>query len=163
MLVAEFAGEERFVRREVEQAVTGKIEEDHTLLAGFTGGDGPGHAGPDHHEAASRTSPDDKARDFVGRTSLGDIDLSDDGQMMIDMSSEASLQMSDAPSAGAQSLVSLWQTGGIGVHRFDMDANYAYISTEMAGFMGNVLVIYDIRKRTFYGVSHGAEKLVPTL
>ena len=36
-------------------------------------------------------------------------------------------------------------TGGIGVHRFDMDADYAYISTEMEGFVGNILVIYDIR------------------
>lgn len=37
------------------------------------------------------------------------------------------------------------KTGGIGVHRFDMDENYAYISTEMAGYIGNILVIYDIR------------------
>lgn len=35
-------------------------------------------------------------------------------------------------------------TGGIGVHRFDMDERYAYISTEMDGFVGNILVIYDI-------------------
>jgi len=37
------------------------------------------------------------------------------------------------------------KTGGIGVHRFDMDEGYAYISTEMDGFVGNILVIYDIR------------------
>ena len=37
------------------------------------------------------------------------------------------------------------RTGGIGVHRFDMDERYAYISTEMEGFLGNILVIYDIR------------------
>lgn len=37
------------------------------------------------------------------------------------------------------------KTGGIGVHRFDMDENYAYISTEMAGYIGNILVVYDIR------------------
>jgi len=36
------------------------------------------------------------------------------------------------------------KTGGIGVHRFAMDARYAYISTEMEGFIGNILVIYDI-------------------
>jgi hypothetical protein len=36
-------------------------------------------------------------------------------------------------------------TGGIGVHRFDMDARYAYISTEMDGFVGNILVTYDLR------------------
>jgi len=35
-------------------------------------------------------------------------------------------------------------TGGIGVHRFDMDDHYGYISTEMAGFIGNILVIYDL-------------------
>jgi hypothetical protein len=37
------------------------------------------------------------------------------------------------------------RTGGIGVHRFDMDSRYAYISTEMAGYVGNILVVYDIR------------------
>src|SRR5262249_5885899 len=36
------------------------------------------------------------------------------------------------------------KTGGIGVHRFDMDERHAYISTEMAGYVGNILVIYDI-------------------
>jgi hypothetical protein len=30
------------------------------------------------------------------------------------------------------------------VHRFDLDEYYAYISTEMEGFVGNILVIYDI-------------------
>ena len=39
-------------------------------------------------------------------------------------------------------------TGGIGVHRFDMDERYAYISTEMDGFVGNILVIYDIENPT---------------
>jgi hypothetical protein len=42
-------------------------------------------------------------------------------------------------------LVTFQKTHGIGVHRFDMDANYAYISTEMPGYIGNILVIYDIR------------------
>lgn len=42
-------------------------------------------------------------------------------------------------------LIAHHKTGGIGVHRFDMDANHAYISTEMAGYVGNILVIYDIR------------------
>jgi HK97 family phage major capsid protein len=41
--------------------------------------------------------------------------LADDGQMLIDVSTEASVQMNDAPSAGAQSLVSLWQNGLLGV------------------------------------------------
>ncbi len=36
------------------------------------------------------------------------------------------------------------RTGGKGVHRFDMDERYAYISTEMDGYVGNILVIYDL-------------------
>ena len=37
------------------------------------------------------------------------------------------------------------KTFGFGVHRFDMDERYAYISTEMEGFLGNILVIYDLK------------------
>ena len=37
------------------------------------------------------------------------------------------------------------KTHGKGVHRFDVDENYAYMSSEMDGFVGNILVIYDIR------------------
>jgi hypothetical protein len=44
--------------------------------------------------------------------------------------------------------IAFQRTGGIGVHRFDCDANYAYISTEMDGFQGNVLVNYDLRDPT---------------
>jgi hypothetical protein len=42
-------------------------------------------------------------------------------------------------------LLAFRKTGGKGVHRFDMDENYAYITTEMDGFIGGMLVIYDIR------------------
>ena len=41
-------------------------------------------------------------------------------------------------------LIAYHKTGGIGVHRFAMDARYAYISTEMDGYIGNILVTYDI-------------------
>jgi hypothetical protein len=44
----------------------------------------------------------------------------------------------------APKLLSYIRTHGFGVHRFDMDANYAYISTEMEGYVGNILVIYDL-------------------
>lgn len=37
------------------------------------------------------------------------------------------------------------KTGAAGVHRFDVDQNFAYISTEIPGYIGNILVIYDIR------------------
>ena len=40
------------------------------------------------------------------------------------------------------------RTHGCGVHRFDMDSRYAYMSTEMAGYVGNILVIYDLADPT---------------
>lgn len=45
-------------------------------------------------------------------------------------------------------LLSYVRTHGFGVHRFDMDENYAYISTEMEGYVGNILVIYDLSDPT---------------
>lgn len=44
----------------------------------------------------------------------------------------------------APRLLSYVRTHGFGVHRFDADANYAYISTEMQGYVGNILVNYDL-------------------
>ncbi len=37
------------------------------------------------------------------------------------------------------------RTGGVGAHRFDVDGNYAYISTGMEGYGGNILVNYDVK------------------
>jgi hypothetical protein len=42
-------------------------------------------------------------------------------------------------------LIHYEKTFGFGVHRFDVDRRYAYISTEVEGYLGNILVIYDIR------------------
>lgn len=35
------------------------------------------------------------------------------------------------------------KTHGFGVHRFDIDDRYLYMSTEMPGFVGNILMVYD--------------------
>jgi hypothetical protein len=51
----------------------------------------------------------------------------------------------DVSNPARPKLIRYQKTGGIGVHRFDMDARYAYISTEMNGYVGNILVVYDIR------------------
>jgi hypothetical protein len=51
----------------------------------------------------------------------------------------------DIADRGRPRLLVHQKTGGIGVHRFHMDEQYAYISTEMAGYVGNILVIYDLR------------------
>jgi hypothetical protein len=50
----------------------------------------------------------------------------------------------DVANPAKPKLIAYQKTGGIGVHRFAMDARYAYISTEMDGFIGNILVTYDI-------------------
>ncbi len=42
-------------------------------------------------------------------------------------------------------LITHLHTWGKGVHRFDMDDDYLYLSTQMEGFVGNILVIYDIK------------------
>jgi HK97 family phage major capsid protein len=57
-------------------------------------------------------SPGDQ---FLILISQNEVLLADESQMMIDASQEASVQMNDAPSAGAQSLVSLWQNGLVGL------------------------------------------------
>ena len=57
-------------------------------------------------------SPGDQ---FLILVNQREVLLADEGQMMLDASAEASVQMNDAPSAGAQSLVSLWQNGLVGL------------------------------------------------
>jgi hypothetical protein len=52
----------------------------------------------------------------------------------------------DVSTPAQPKLISYQKTGGIGVHRFDMDERHAYISTEMNGYIGNILVIYDLRE-----------------
>jgi len=50
----------------------------------------------------------------------------------------------DVSDKGNPRLISFTRTFGKGVHRFDVDERYAYISTEVEGYVGNILVIYDI-------------------
>lgn len=58
--------------------------------------------------------------------------MADDGGVSIDMSMEASVQMNDAPSAGAQSLVSLWQNNLVGI-RAEQYINWAARRTSNLG------------------------------
>lgn len=41
-------------------------------------------------------------------------------------------------------LLSKWSAGGKGVHRFDFDGRYAYISPTADGYIGNIVVILDL-------------------
>jgi hypothetical protein len=57
--------------------------------------------------------------------------------------SEGGFRIWDVSRPAAPKLLHTERTHGFGVHRFDMDRDYAFISTEMEGFIGNILVIYD--------------------
>jgi hypothetical protein len=57
---------------------------------------------------------------------------------------DGGLRVWDISDPADPKLLSYVRTHGFGVHRFDMDENYAYISTEMEGYVGNILVIYDL-------------------
>ena len=39
--------------------------------------------------------------------------------------------------------ITFWKCGGAGVHRFTFDGRYAYISPEMDGYVGNIVMILD--------------------
>jgi hypothetical protein len=40
--------------------------------------------------------------------------------------------------------IAFWRSGGAGVHRFTFDGRYAYISPEMEGYIGNIVMILDL-------------------
>jgi hypothetical protein len=40
--------------------------------------------------------------------------------------------------------IAFWPSGGRGVHRFTFDGRYAYISPEMDGYVGNIVMILDL-------------------
>ena len=62
-----------------------------------------------------------------------------------DAYADGGFKLYDVSDRAKPKLIHHHRTFGRGVHRFDMDSRYAYISTEMEGYVGNILVIYDIR------------------
>ncbi len=58
---------------------------------------------------------------------------------------DGGFKLYDISNPAAPRLLAFQHTGGLGVHRFDCDGAFAYVSTEMAGYHGNIIVIYDIR------------------
>jgi hypothetical protein len=68
-----------------------------------------------------------------------------DGSSQQDSYGEGGFTVYDISNREKPKLVTHHRTHGRGVHRFDMDEKYAYISTEMEGYVGNILVIYDLR------------------
>lgn len=54
------------------------------------------------------------------------------------------LAIYDVARPTAPKLITKWQTDGAGVHRYDFDGRYAYVSATVKGFVGNIPVILDL-------------------
>jgi hypothetical protein len=50
----------------------------------------------------------------------------------------------DVSRPGEPKPISKWHTAGSGVHRFDFDGRYAYISPTAEGYVGNIMMILDL-------------------
>ena len=50
----------------------------------------------------------------------------------------------DVSRPGEPKPISKWRTAGSGVHRFDFDGRYAYISPTAEGYVGNIMMILDL-------------------
>lgn len=82
--------------------------------------------------------------DIAARLKMSEDDLSKMQAAARDGYKEGGFKVYDVSDRARPRLLNYVRTHGCGTHRFDMDARYAYISTEMEGFNGNILVIYDI-------------------
>jgi hypothetical protein len=50
----------------------------------------------------------------------------------------------DVSTPSAPKLITKWSTAGSGVHRYDFDGRYAYLSPTAEGFIGNIVKILDL-------------------
>ena len=80
--------------------------------------------------------------DFVALVNASDIYIADEGELGVDMSREASLEMSDAPAHNATTptaaqLVSLWQTNSVGF-RAERTINWKRRRAEGVAWMANI-------------------------
>ena len=51
----------------------------------------------------------------------------------------------DVSNPAQPKMISKWRTGGRGVHRYDFDGRYAYISPTVDGYIGNIVMILDLQ------------------
>ncbi len=55
------------------------------------------------------------------------------------------LEIYDVENPAQPKLITKWRTHGKGVHRYDFDGRYAYISPTAKGFVGNIAMILDLK------------------
>lgn len=58
------------------------------------------------------------------------------------------LHVYDIENPAEPKLLSFWPCAGSGVHRFTFDGRYAYLSPEMEGYVGNIVLILDLQDPT---------------
>jgi hypothetical protein len=104
----------------------------------------------DELPAARRALTEALKREPTRQEIAAKMGVSEDDLSMLEASEQrgyhnGGFKIYDVSKPAQPKLIAYQKTGGIGVHRFDMDERYAYISTEMQGYVGNILVIYDLR------------------
>ena len=95
-------------------------------------------------ELAARLGREPTAAEIAARMGVSEADLRALEAAGAQRYQNGGFKVYDVADPAKPKLIAYQKTGGIGVHRFAMDARYAYISTEMEGFIGNILVVYDI-------------------
>src|SRR4051794_16413228 len=95
-------------------------------------------------ELAARLGRAPSAAEIAARMGVSEADLAVVEAAARTRYQNGGFKIYDVGNPAKPTLIAYQKTGGIGVHRLAMDARYAYISTEMEGFIGNILVIYDI-------------------
>jgi len=55
------------------------------------------------------------------------------------------LAIYDVTKPDTPKLITKWETRGAGVHRYDFDGRYAYVSSTAEGFIGNIVVVLDLK------------------
>src|SRR5262249_56883664 len=62
-----------------------------------------------------------------------------------DLSFGGGLGIYDVTKPAEPKLITKWRTHGKGVHRYDFDGRYAYISPTAEGYVGNIAMILDLK------------------
>jgi hypothetical protein len=100
------------------------------------------------HELRDELGHDAPAAVLADRLGVTEADITLFDEAIARGYNEGGFRVWDISDKTAPKLLSYVKTHGFGVHRFDMDEKYAYISTEMEGYIGNILVTYDISDPT---------------
>jgi hypothetical protein len=95
-------------------------------------------------ELAAALGREPNAAELAAKMNVSMADLAEVEAAAAQRYENGGFKVYDVADPARPKLIAYQKTGGIGVHRFAMDARYAYISTEMEGFIGNILVTYDI-------------------